>query len=73
MQATLEQDLPLRQLQLDEEEEKLIRDFNFLTRKPLIVVINADEEQMRSSYPQKDELKKIWHRRVFHSADFQPN
>ena len=57
--ATLEQDLPLRQLQLDEEEEKLIRDFNFLTRKPLIVVINADEEQMRSgSYPQKDELEE---------------
>ena len=57
--AVLEQDLPLRQLGLDEEEEKPIRDFSFLTRKPLIVVINADEEQMRSgSYPQKEELRR---------------
>ena len=57
--ATLEQDLPLRQLSLDEEEEKLIQGFDFLTKKPLIVVVNADEEQMRSnSYPQKSDLEE---------------
>ena len=57
-QATLEQDLPLRQLSLDEEEEKILRSYDFLTRKPLIVVVNLDEEQMRSdSYPQQEELQ----------------
>jgi GTP-binding protein YchF len=57
-QATLEQDRPLRQLELDEEEEKSLRTYDFLTRKPLIVVVNLDEEQMRSdSYPQKEELE----------------
>ena len=56
--ATLEQDLPLRQLSLDEEEEKTLRTYDFLTRKPLIVVVNLDEEQMRmDSYPQQEELQ----------------
>ena len=58
-QATLEQDLPLRQLSLDEEEEKALRTYDFMTRKPLIVVVNLDEEQIRTdSYPQKEELEK---------------
>lgn len=56
--ATLEQDLPLRQLALDPDEEKLLRNYDFFTRKPLIAVVNLDEEQMRSGrYPQQDELE----------------
>lgn len=58
-QAMLEQDLPLRQLELDEEEEKCLRTYDFLTRKPLIVAVNLDEEQMRSdSFPQQAELQE---------------
>ncbi|HHT74191.1 MAG TPA: redox-regulated ATPase YchF [Firmicutes bacterium] len=57
--AVLEEDRPLRQLDLDEEEEQLIRDFNFLTKKPLIVAVNVDEAQMQGqAYPQKDELEQ---------------
>jgi len=57
-QAILEKDLPLRQLELDEEEEKQLRTYDFLTRKPLIVVMNLDEEQIRNnSYPQQEELQ----------------
>ncbi len=57
-QEILEQDLPLRQLELNEDEEKLLRTYDFLTRKPLIVAVNVDEEQMRSSaYPQQEELE----------------
>jgi GTP-binding protein YchF len=57
-QAFLEKDLPLRQLELDEEEEKRLRTYDFLTRKPLIVAVNLDEEQIRSnSYPEKEELE----------------
>lgn len=33
-QEILEQDLPLRQLELNEDEEKLLRTYDFLTRKP---------------------------------------
>lgn len=57
--ATLEEDRPLRQLELSAEEEQLIRDYNFLTKKPLIVVVNVDEGQMkRQSYPQQAELER---------------
>lgn len=57
-QATLEQGLPLRELDLNEDEEKLLRTYDFMTRKPLIVVVNLDEEQMRTDfYPQKEELE----------------
>lgn len=57
-QQTLEQDLPLRQLELTEDEEKLLRTYDFLTRKPLIVAVNVDEEQMlANSYPQQEELE----------------
>ena len=55
----LEQELPLRNLELTEQEEKLIRGYDFLTRKPIIVVVNLDEDQLRNDqYPQKAELEK---------------
>src|SRR5690554_1901182 len=55
---TLEQDLPLRQLELNSEEEKLLRTYNFFTKKPLIAVVNLDEEQMHAdSYPQQAALE----------------
>lgn len=54
----LEQDLPLRELKLDPEDEKILRNYDFITRKPLIVVANLDEEQMQSgSYPEQEELE----------------
>lgn len=57
--AVLEQDLPLRELQLDDEEEKLLRTYDFMTKKPLIVVVNLDDEQMRSgTYPEQKELEE---------------
>ncbi|HHU61402.1 MAG TPA: redox-regulated ATPase YchF [Natronincola sp.] len=56
---TLEQDLPLRQLELEPEEEKIVRTYDFLTLKPLIVAVNLDEEQMLTGeYPQKTELQE---------------
>ena len=55
---TLEQDLPLRQLELNSEEEKLLRTYDFFTKKPLIAVVNLDEEQMHAdSYPQQAALE----------------
>jgi len=54
----LEQEQPLWAMELSPEDEKLIRHYNFLTRKPLLVAVNVDEEQMRQrTYPQQAELE----------------
>ena len=42
--ATLEQNVPLRTLELSPDEEKLIRGFQFLSQKPMLYVLNIGEE-----------------------------
>src|SRR5215831_1600870 len=44
LKAELEANRPLRGLQLDEEDEKRIRGFQFLSRKPMLAVLNLGEE-----------------------------
>ena len=44
--TSLEQNIPLRKLELNEEEEKLIRNFHFLTIKPIIYMANVSEEDL---------------------------
>jgi GTP-binding protein YchF len=39
----LNQNQPIRDLNLSPEEEKAIRGFQFLTRKPIMVILNSDE------------------------------
>ena len=41
--AALEKETPLRNLEFAEDELKRLRGFTFLTLKPLLVVVNADE------------------------------
>jgi ribosome-binding ATPase len=41
--ASLERELPLRNLELSDEEQKRLSGFTFLSLKPLLVVVNADE------------------------------
>lgn len=48
----LEDEKPLRALTLSPEEDKLLRGFQFLTAKPLIIVINIDEKEI----PQAEEI-----------------
>ena len=48
----LEELKPLRHLELTEEERKLISGFQFLSLKPMMVILNSDE----SGYGQNDEL-----------------
>ena len=42
--AALEDNKPLREVDIDPEEEKLIRGFMFLSQKPMLFVLNAGEE-----------------------------
>lgn len=46
MQATLEEERPLRLMTLTEEEEMLIRSYPLITRKEMIVVFNVGEDQL---------------------------
>jgi GTP-binding protein YchF len=42
--ATLEANKPLREMELDDEDEKRIRGFQFLSLKPMLCVLNLGEE-----------------------------
>lgn len=42
--AELEAERPLRAMELNDEEEKFLRGFNLLSQKPLLVILNIDDE-----------------------------
>jgi hypothetical protein len=44
----LEKEMPLRHLKLDETEERAVRDLNFISRLPVMVVINVSESDLES-------------------------
>lgn len=46
IKAGLLQNMPVRRLELDEEELKLIKAFNLLTQKPIIYMANVSEEDL---------------------------
>lgn len=45
VKAALEENRPLRQLEIDAEDEKRIRGFQFLSQKPVLYVLNLGEEE----------------------------
>lgn len=49
MQSHLEEELPLRLLELSDDQESLIRSYPFITRKELILAFNVSEEQLGQS------------------------
>ena len=53
--AALEEGRPLRALALGAEEQKRLRGFQFLSAKPLLLVLNLDEEDL----PQADDAAKL--------------
>ena len=50
--------LPIRDLKLDGEQEKMIRGFQFLTQKPVLVIINSDEENFGKNKKLVMEIEK---------------
>ena len=55
----LEGGLLIHQIKLTEEERELLKTFSFLSEKPMILVINIDEDSLRSgSYAQKEDVLK---------------
>ena len=60
---TLEENIPLREIEITESEDKLIRGFQLLSQKPLMAVLNCDEAHYatRKDYEStfKEKLPKI--------------
>lgn len=48
LQAALEAETPIRDVEMSDEEERMIRGFQFLTAKPLLVVLNVGEAEMHT-------------------------
>lgn len=53
----LEAEIPVNRAGLTDEERQAIRHLRFFTEKPLLLLINTDEQQFKEgSYPQREEL-----------------
>jgi len=53
----LENEISIGRLELTDEERLVLKNFSFLTEKPLLLVVNTDEQQFKSkSYPGRDDL-----------------
>ncbi len=53
MHEALNQEIPLRDMEISAEEERALSGFGFLTRKPILIVLNLSEGQAAPSidYP----------------------
>jgi GTP-binding protein YchF len=49
MKGALEAEKPLRELELSDEEKKRLRNYSFLSGKPVVLVVNMGEEQVRGA------------------------
>jgi GTP-binding protein YchF len=54
----LNQNQPLRDLELSAEEERSIRGFQFLTKKPIMVILNSDETRFGKNISLIAEIEK---------------
>jgi GTP-binding protein YchF len=45
----LEQEIPLRNLDFTDDEQKLLRGYQFLTAKPMLLVLNIGEDEIRET------------------------
>ncbi len=46
IEETLLDNKPIRSLTFDEEEDKILKSFNFLTKKPIIYIANVNEDEV---------------------------
>lgn len=58
-QKTLEDENPLRSLELSDEESRLAAGFGFLTMKPMLYILNLGEDQLPDRRNIEDEFKYL--------------
>ena len=61
---SLEEEKPLRGLSLDPEDEKRLRGFQLLSAKPMLLVLNVDEDQVAEADPAQMGLEPDEHTQV---------
>jgi len=57
-QEQLEKDIPLRELEFTVDEAKFIANYQFLSAKPLLTIVNIDENQLAEATAMKESLNK---------------
>jgi ribosome-binding ATPase YchF (GTP1/OBG family) len=62
LKAGLEKDIPVREMDLTPEEVKAINNFQFLTAKPLVVVVNIGEGQLEEAPAIEEKLNGKYRR-----------
>ena len=61
---------PIREMKLDGEHQKLIRGFQFLTQKPVMIIINSDEANFGKGQGVLEEIEKR-HRVIEFAGKFE--
>jgi len=56
IKADLEKDIPIREMELAPVEARIITNFQFLTAKPLLIVVNIGEDQLAGAASLETEL-----------------
>jgi ribosome-binding ATPase len=56
--AVLDAGKPLRSLQLDPVDKKMLRGFQFLSEKPLLAIVNVSDDKLESSAAEIEKLNK---------------
>jgi GTP-binding protein YchF len=56
----LEKDIPIRLQGLSEEEIKMLANYQFLTAKPMLVVLNIGEQQIRQASQLEGEISSLY-------------
>ena len=62
IKAELEKDVPIRELRLTTDEARTIANYQFLTAKPLLIVVNVGEEQIPQAASLEAELNSHYSR-----------
>jgi GTP-binding protein YchF len=62
----LDGEIPLREVELSAEEAKLVRGYGFLSQKPLLLILNTDEEQIKMKDELEAELSEFQKRKKIH-------
>jgi hypothetical protein len=62
LKAELEKEVPIRELKLNADQTKTIANYQFLTAKPLLIVVNIGEEQIPQAASLEAELNSHYSR-----------
>jgi GTP-binding protein YchF len=66
IKTELEKEIPIRSMQLTPEETKSLSNYQFLTSKPLLTVVNIGEDQLPQAKAMEEELNKRYARPKTH-------